>query len=48
MPVRKLREFLDCNAIKYETISHSEAYTAKEIEASAHIPGKELAKVVYG
>ncbi len=48
MPVRELREFLDSNAIKYVTISDSEAYTAQEIAASAHIPGKELAKVVYG
>ena len=46
MPVRKLREFLDSHAVKYVTISHSKAYTAQEIAASAHIPGKELAKTV--
>ena len=46
MPVRKLKEFLDSNNIKYVTISHSAAYTAQEIAASAHIPGKELAKSV--
>ncbi len=46
MPVRKLKEFLDSNNIKYLTISHSSAYTAQEIAASAHIPGKELAKAV--
>jgi Ala-tRNA(Pro) deacylase len=46
MPVRKLKEFLDNQNIKYVTISHSAAYTAQEIAASAHIPGKELAKTV--
>lgn len=46
MPVRKLREFLDSHGVKYVTISHSKAYTAQEIAASAHIPGKELAKTV--
>jgi Ala-tRNA(Pro) deacylase len=46
MPVQKLREFLDANNVKYVTISHSVAYTAQEIAASAHIRGKELAKAV--
>jgi Ala-tRNA(Pro) deacylase len=46
MPVRKLKEFLDSNKVKYVTISHSMAYTATEIAASAHIPEKELAKTV--
>ncbi len=46
MPATKLREFLDLNNIKYMTISHSLAYTAQEIAATSHIPGKELAKTV--
>ncbi|RPJ86720.1 MAG: YbaK/EbsC family protein [Acidobacteria bacterium] len=46
MPVKKLKEFLDENRVKYVTISHSLAYTAQEIAATAHIPGKELAKTV--
>jgi len=46
MPVKKLREFLDSRDIKYVTISHSPAYTAQGIAASARIPGKELAKTV--
>lgn len=46
MPVRKVKEFLDNQNIKYVTISHSAAYTAQEIAASAHIPGKEVAKTV--
>ena len=46
MPVKKLKEFLDSQHVKYVTISHSPAYTAQEIAASAHIPGKDLAKTV--
>ena len=46
MPVKKLKEFLDSNQVKYVSISHSAAYTAQEIAASAHVPGKELAKTV--
>ncbi|OPY72991.1 MAG: YbaK / prolyl-tRNA synthetases associated domain protein [Syntrophorhabdus sp. PtaU1.Bin002] len=46
MPVRRLKEFLDNNNIKYVTIGHSQTFTAQEIAASAHIPGKELAKTV--
>ena len=46
MPVRKLKEFLDSNNIKYITIFHSRAYTAQEVAAIAHIPGKKLAKTV--
>ena len=46
MPGKKLKDFLDSNGIKYVTISHSRAFTAQEIAASAHIPGKELAKTV--
>ena len=46
MPVAKLKTFLDSNNVKYQTISHSTAYTAQQIAATAHIPGKELAKTV--
>lgn len=46
MPVAKVREFLDHHKVKYVVISHSPAITAQEIAASAHIPGKELAKTV--
>jgi Ala-tRNA(Pro) deacylase len=46
MPVRKLKEFLDENNVKYVTIKHSSAYTAQEIAAKAHVSGKELAKTV--
>jgi len=46
MPVKKLKEFLDANQVKYVSITHSMAYTAQEVAASAHVPGKALAKVV--
>lgn len=46
MPIQKLKEFLDREGVKYVTISHSCAYTAQEIAASAHIPGREMAKTV--
>jgi Ala-tRNA(Pro) deacylase len=46
MPVQKLKELLDKEKIKYVSISHSPAYTAQEIAASAHVRGKELAKTV--
>ncbi|MAE63978.1 MAG: deacylase [Phycisphaeraceae bacterium] len=46
MPMQKLRKFLDENGVKYVTMSHSPAYTAQEIAAAAHVPGRELAKTV--
>ncbi|MBE9546664.1 MAG: YbaK/EbsC family protein [Proteobacteria bacterium] len=46
MSVKKLKDFLDTHNVRYVTITHSEIYTAQEIAASAHIPGKELAKTV--
>jgi Ala-tRNA(Pro) deacylase len=46
MPVKKLKEFLDSQDVKYESIPHSTAYTAQGIAALTHIPGKELAKTV--
>jgi Ala-tRNA(Pro) deacylase len=46
MPKQRLLEFLDANRVKYMKLEHSPAYTAQEIAATAHIPGKELAKSV--
>lgn len=46
MPVQRLKEYLTNNNVKYVSIVHSEAYTAQEIAASAHVSGKELAKTV--
>ncbi|HCL91518.1 MAG TPA: YbaK/EbsC family protein [Verrucomicrobiota bacterium] len=46
MPVTTLKQLLDKEKIKYVSIIHSTAYTAPEVAASAHIPGRELAKTV--
>ena len=47
MPIlTKLREYLDSNQVPYEVVSHRQAFTAQEVAAAEHIPGRELAKVV--
>lgn len=46
MPVKPLKEFLDKQHVKYVAMTHSPAFTAQEIAASAHVSGKELAKTV--
>ena len=46
MPVKKLKEFLDNQKVKYFASTHSPAFTSQEIAASAHVSGKELAKTV--
>lgn len=46
MPLSRLMDYLDENRVPYVVISHSPAYTAQGIAASAHVKGKELAKTV--
>ena len=46
MPVKKLKQFLDESQVKYVCITHSKAYTAQEVAASAHVSGRVMAKVV--
>ena len=46
MIARKLKEFLNQNQVKYVTITHSPAYTAQEVAASAHVAGRHMAKTV--
>jgi Ala-tRNA(Pro) deacylase len=47
MPVlTKLKEFLDQAKVSYEVYNHPRAFTAQEIAAAQHIPGREMAKVV--
>jgi len=46
MPLERLMQFLDTNAVKYVTVRHSPAYTAQEVAALAHVPGREWAKTV--
>jgi Ala-tRNA(Pro) deacylase len=46
MATRRLKEFLDGSDVRYVIVQHSAAYTASEVAASVHIPGKGLAKVI--
>ena len=46
MACAKLQEYLDSQHVKYVSIKHSPAFTAQEIAASAHIPGRDVAKAV--
>lgn len=46
MPLNKLVNYLDEHGKKYVVIKHSPAFTAQEVAASAHIPGKEMVKTV--
>src|SRR4030067_2385843 len=44
--LKKLKDYLEKNQVIYEVGVHEILYTAQEIAASMHVPGKELAKVV--
>jgi len=44
--LKKLKEYLDENNIRYISIDHSPAYTGQELAESVHISGKEIAKTV--
>ena len=46
MACGKLKKYLDNNNVPYVTITHSQAFTAQQVAASAHIKGKEMAKTV--
>lgn len=46
MPLERLTTYLDENGKKYVVVKHAKAYTAQEVAASAHIPGKEMVKTV--
>ena len=46
MPLTQLRKLLEENDVEFKTIAHSQAFTAQEIAAAAHVPGKEMAKTV--
>jgi Ala-tRNA(Pro) deacylase len=46
MLAKNLKKYLDDHRIRYKTLTHPISYTAQEIAASAHIPGKDLAKTV--
>jgi Ala-tRNA(Pro) deacylase len=47
MPILgKLKEFLKEQGVRYEVRSHRPAFTAQEVAAAEHVPGREMAKVV--
>ena len=46
MACGKLKKYLDNNNVPYVTITHSQAFTAQQVAASAHIKGREMAKTV--
>jgi len=46
MPVKKLKDFLEKENVKYMSVYHSIAYTAQEIAESVHVKGREMAKTV--
>ena len=43
---RKLKAMLDEAGVSYEVTKHPEAFTAQEVAAAEHVPGKAMAKVV--
>ena len=44
--LKKLKDYLEQNQVSYELGYHVRVYTAQEIAAAQHVPGKEMAKVV--
>lgn len=46
MPAQKLKDLLDQKGIKYISINHSPAYTARETAASTFVPRREFAKTI--
>ena len=46
MPVDQLKKYLDSNDVRYVSVEHSVAYTAKEIAERVNIKGDQMAKTV--
>ena len=44
--LKRLTQYLDSHDTRYVVVIHSPAFTAQEIAARAHVPGRELAKTV--
>lgn len=42
----KFKKYLDENKVKYQALKHPVAYTAQEIAAAQHVPGKQVVKSV--
>ncbi len=46
MPVKQLKDYLDCNGVQYASIKHSPSFTSREIAESTHVDSDALAKTV--
>ncbi len=46
MTAKRLKDYLEREGVKFETIVHSTAYTAQDTARAAHVPGKDFAKTV--
>jgi len=44
--LKKLKDYLEKNQVSYEVGYHARVYTAQEIAATQHVPGKGVAKGV--
>lgn len=42
----RLKKFLDDNMVGFDVVQHDPAFTAQELAARMHVPGRELVKVV--
>jgi len=43
---RRVKEYLEENRIPYTHCTHRLAYTAQEVAAAQHVPGREMAKTI--
>lgn len=46
MSMERVTQYLDEQGVKYVILQHSPAYTAQEVAASVHVPGRHFAKCV--
>ena len=46
MSLRLIRDYLDKEHVDYTVLTHTPAFTAQEIAAASHIPGRRIAKSV--
>ena len=43
---KRVREYLETNQVPYTHCTHRLAYTAQEVAAAQHVPGREMAKTI--
>lgn len=46
MSMERVTQYLDEQKVKYVILQHSPAYTAQEVAAAVHVPGRHFAKCV--